>query len=199
MPIWWSRPRRRSRCCPSSSPDGYWHALREHFRSGRRAALFGAAARRLRARLHQLGGRPVARGARSARRLLPLRQAPPGAFRRIHPVRLSLVHRPDEHPARRLQPRPAESRRPSRCTASASRRTSATRICSARSSARAFRERGERTDDVRQPQQHRLVRRHDRDRPAPAHLAHAQRSSSSGRCCAPPTPAPPRSSTITAT
>ena len=37
----------------------------------------------------------------------------------------------------------------------------------------AFRRRRERADDVRQPEQHRLVRRHHRDRAAPEHFAHA--------------------------
>ena len=36
-----------------------------------------------------------------------------------------------------------------------------------------FTDSGALADDLRQPQQHRLVRRHDRDRPAPADLAHA--------------------------
>ena len=66
------------------------------------------AARQRAAGLHQLGGRHLGRDRGAARRLLSLRQAPPGAVRRVHPDRLSLVHRDDEHPPRRLQPRPAE-------------------------------------------------------------------------------------------
>ena len=38
---------------------------------------------------------------------LPLRQAPPGALRRIHPARLSLVRRHDAYPAGRLHARRA--------------------------------------------------------------------------------------------
>ena len=42
-------------------------------------------------------------GLRAGRRAqLPLRQASPGALRRIHPAGLPLVRRPDAHPARRL-------------------------------------------------------------------------------------------------
>ena len=64
---------------------------------------------------------------------LPLRQAAPGAVRRVHPARLPLVHRADEHPAGRLHARRAPTRRRSPCWASAWRPTSATKICSAKS------------------------------------------------------------------
>jgi Apolipoprotein N-acyltransferase N-terminal domain len=56
---------------------------------------------RLQRRLHQLGARPV--GGYPWRRALPLRQGAPGALRRVHSDRLSLVHRDDEHPARGLR------------------------------------------------------------------------------------------------
>jgi apolipoprotein N-acyltransferase len=50
----------------------------------------------------------------SGRQLLPLRQAPSGAVRRIHPARLPLVRRPDGHPARRPDQRRRHPARHSR-------------------------------------------------------------------------------------
>ncbi|CAA9398946.1 MAG: Apolipoprotein N-acyltransferase / Copper homeostasis protein CutE, partial [uncultured Ramlibacter sp.] len=121
----------------------------------------------LRAGLHQFGHRPEARGAG-----LPLRQAPPGSVRRVHPAPISLVHRPDEHPAGRLQPglgRPALVR----VAGPAPRAQRLLRRPLRRGARRALRGARARPDHLRQRQQHRLVRQYPGDRPAPPHQPHA--------------------------
>ena len=75
-----ARPTRTGRRCSSA------------FALPGRAALIGLPLGDARAGLHQLGGRHLGRDRGAAGRLLPLRQAPPGAVRRVHPDRLSLVH-----------------------------------------------------------------------------------------------------------
>src|SRR3990167_7930544 len=105
-------------CCPDngggSSGNRCW---------GAGAAVGGSAGRRdggpapgqLRAGLYQFRLGHLARvgGARARRhrkdlagrtRLSPLRQTPPGAVRRIRAPAVSLVHRPDAHPAGRFRP-----------------------------------------------------------------------------------------------
>ncbi len=104
---------------------------------------------------------------------LPLRQAPPRPLRRIHPLGLSLVREHDAHPAGRLRARAAGG---AVVHAVAGERVGAEHLLRRslrRRTRAALRPRRRRADDLRQRQQHRVVRRHDRDRPAPEHLAHA--------------------------
>ncbi len=154
--------------------DAYWHGAGGALsRSPGRAALIGMPmGDPQRGYTNSALGLSAADDA-AAGRLLPLRQAPPGAVRRVRSARLSLVHADDEHPARRLQPRPADGavvRRRRR----ARRAQHLLRGPVRRGARRALRARGRGADDPRQPQQHRLVRQDDRRRAAPAHLAHAR-------------------------
>jgi len=74
------------------------------FCGGRSGGAGRCAAGQFQRGLHQFGGRAQARAVEP----LALRQAPSGAFWRVHSAVFSLVHRADEHPAGRLQPgRPA--------------------------------------------------------------------------------------------
>jgi apolipoprotein N-acyltransferase len=77
---------------------------RPAFASGRTHCAVRRAARRVRQAATRT---PRSASPRAPR--VPLRQAPPGAVRRVHPAGLPLVHADDEHPARRLQPRPLEA------------------------------------------------------------------------------------------
>ena len=192
------RRRPRSRCCRRSSTTALLaRRCARAFARGGRAALVGLPLGDYDARLHQLGRRPLG-ATRRCRRLLPLRQAPPGAVRRVHPARLPLVHATDEHPARRLQPRRARRSRRSRSPASASRPTSATRTCSARSWRRASSTAAQAPTMLANVSNIGWFGDTIALDAAPADLAHARARVRSGRCCAPPTPAPPRSSTTAA-
>ena len=88
---WSSRPRPPSRCCREQLPDGYWEPLVQ--RASQRARRRRWSACRWAATSDGYTNSVVGlgrgdRGAAPARHL-PLRQAPPGAVRRIHPDRLS--------------------------------------------------------------------------------------------------------------
>ena len=169
-PAWWSRPKPRSRCCRSNCPTGYLAgAARSASRTATQAALIGMPLGSF-----EEGYTNSVIGLQPGAAALPLRQAPPGALRRIHPAAVQLVHRDDEHPAGRLQPRRRRRSRRSSGRASAWRPTSATKTCSARSSARSFADAAHGAHDLRQRQQHRLVRQHRGHRPAPAHQPHAR-------------------------
>ena len=103
---------------------------------------------------------------------LPLRQAPPGALRRVHAVHVPLVHRHDEHPAGRLpQRRPGAAAL--RLAGPAHRAQHLLRGLVRRRDRRQLSRRGACAHGAAQREQHRLVRRLDRDRPAPGHFAHA--------------------------
>ena len=166
------RPRDRDSVAAERARSGLVANLARALSRARAGRDLRHAARRRSGWLHQFGRRHFRGLGGPARRLLPLRQAPPGAVRRVHSDRISLVHAADEHSARRLQPRPGHGavvRRQGRArgTEHLLRRPVRRR---ARGSIRAG---GERPDDPGQHQQHRLVRRDERGAAAPADLAHA--------------------------
>ncbi len=110
---------------------GYW-AASGHFAVPGRAALVGLPLGDFdRGYTNSVSGLSSASAAGVAAEV-PLRQVAPGALRRVHPHRLSLVHRADEHPAGRLCARPVPTRRRLPSGRSAWRPTSATKTCSAK-------------------------------------------------------------------
>jgi apolipoprotein N-acyltransferase len=77
---------------------GYWQALQQRFAQGSQAALVGVPLGDF-----ERGYTNSVAGLSAAGAALPLRQAAPGAVRRVHPLRVSLVHRAHAHPAGRLR------------------------------------------------------------------------------------------------
>ncbi len=84
---------------PDQLPAGYWQALDAALCQRRASRPGWCAAWQLFRRLYQLCGRFQTR----TKDTLALRQAPSGAFWRVHPTFFPLVHRLDAHPAGRLQ------------------------------------------------------------------------------------------------
>ena len=193
---WWSRPKRRFRCCPSSCPRLLERAARALCQRRPQAALIGMPLGRRRATATPTRW-SACRPQRPRADALPLRQAPSGAVRRVHPARFQLVHAADEHPAGRLQPRPAR-----RAVFAVGGQRVAPNICyedlfgeelAARFVGRATARRRSSSTSATSPGSATRSRSTSTCR-SPA----CARWSSSGRCCAPPTPAPRPSSTIAA-
>jgi apolipoprotein N-acyltransferase len=133
---------------------GYWQALQQRFAQGSQAALVGVPLGDF-----ERGYTNSVAGLSAGRRALPLRQAAPGAVWRVHPVRLSLVHRADAHSAGRLRTRgtgaavvPGAGR--------ARRTQHLLRRPVRRRTGAALRRPGAGAHAVCQRQQHRLVRQH---------------------------------------
>ena len=182
---------------PAQLPQATATRSPQRFAAGAQAALVGMplgdTTRATPTRWSGFDARARASGA------LSLRQAPPGAVRRIHPAGFHWFTRDDEHPAGRLQPRRRSAQPSFPWHGERARAQHLLRGPVRRGARGALRRRGAGADDLRQREQHRAGSATRSRSTSTCRSAACARSSSSGRCSARPTPAPPRSSTIAAT